>query len=169
MPTILISSFNVQFFFGGTSLLIVVGVGLDTAAQIEAHLISRSYEGFMKGKFQGPAWVVRSGNSEGDLLASWSGKGTQAKMVAEKSVTRKSPPVTCCVPPFVKDAHGRQGCHDTPVSWSLTKWWSGLFRNGCSRMTVAPVYSRRFPFRNVPQADALQECLQGLGKELDAR
>jgi preprotein translocase subunit SecY len=49
LPTILISSFNVQFFFGGTSLLIVVGVGLDTAAQIEAHLISRSYEGFMKG------------------------------------------------------------------------------------------------------------------------
>ena len=49
LPTVLIGSFNVQFFFGGTSLLIVVGVGLDTAAQIEAHLISRSYEGFMKG------------------------------------------------------------------------------------------------------------------------
>lgn len=49
LPTILISKFNVPFYFGGTSLLIVVGVGLDTAAQIEAHLISRSYEGFMKG------------------------------------------------------------------------------------------------------------------------
>lgn len=49
LPTILISEFNVPFYFGGTSLLIVVGVGLDTAAQIEAHLISRSYEGFMKG------------------------------------------------------------------------------------------------------------------------
>ncbi|MDH3998167.1 MAG: preprotein translocase subunit SecY, partial [Desulfuromonadales bacterium] len=49
LPTLLISQFNVQFFFGGTSLLIVVGVGLDTASQIEAHLISRSYEGFMKG------------------------------------------------------------------------------------------------------------------------
>ncbi|MDO9080468.1 MAG: preprotein translocase subunit SecY [Desulfuromonadales bacterium] len=49
LPTILISQFNVPFYFGGTSLLIVVGVGLDTAAQIEAHLISRSYEGFMKG------------------------------------------------------------------------------------------------------------------------
>lgn len=49
LPTILISRFNVPFYFGGTSLLIVVGVGLDTAAQIEAHLISRSYEGFMKG------------------------------------------------------------------------------------------------------------------------
>lgn len=49
LPTILISKFNVPFYFGGTSLLIVVGVGIDTAAQIEAHLISRSYEGFMKG------------------------------------------------------------------------------------------------------------------------
>jgi preprotein translocase subunit SecY len=49
LPTILISKFNVPFFFGGTSLLSVVGVGMDTASQIEAHLISRSYEGFMKG------------------------------------------------------------------------------------------------------------------------
>ena len=49
LPTVLISQLNVPFFFGGTSLLIVVGVGMDTAAQIEAHLVSRSYEGFMKG------------------------------------------------------------------------------------------------------------------------
>ncbi len=49
LPTLLIGQLNVPFYFGGTSLLIVVGVGLDTAAQIEAHLISRSYEGFMKG------------------------------------------------------------------------------------------------------------------------
>ena len=49
LPTLMIGQFNVPFFFGGTSLLIVVGVGMDTASQIEAHLISRSYEGFMKG------------------------------------------------------------------------------------------------------------------------
>jgi preprotein translocase subunit SecY len=49
LPTVLTLQLNVPFYFGGTSLLIVVGVGLDTAAQIEAHLISRSYEGFMKG------------------------------------------------------------------------------------------------------------------------
>ncbi len=49
LPTMLISQLNVPFFFGGTALLIVVGVGMDTASQIEAHLISRSYEGFMKG------------------------------------------------------------------------------------------------------------------------
>jgi preprotein translocase subunit SecY len=49
LPTLLIGQFNVPFYFGGTSLLIVVGVGLDTASQIESHLISRSYEGFMRG------------------------------------------------------------------------------------------------------------------------
>jgi preprotein translocase subunit SecY len=49
LPTLLIGQFNLPFYFGGTSLLIVVGVGLDTASQIESHLISRSYEGFMRG------------------------------------------------------------------------------------------------------------------------
>lgn len=49
LPTILIGEFGLPFYFGGTSLLIIVGVGMDTASQIEAHLISRSYEGFMKG------------------------------------------------------------------------------------------------------------------------
>ena len=38
--------FNVPFHFGGTSLMIVVGVALDTVQQIEAHLITRNYEGF---------------------------------------------------------------------------------------------------------------------------
>jgi preprotein translocase subunit SecY len=48
LPSILISYFNVPFFFGGTALLIVVGVALDTAGQIETHLLTRQYEGFMK-------------------------------------------------------------------------------------------------------------------------
>jgi len=49
IPTILISKFNLPFYFGGTALLIVVGVGMDTVAQIESHLITRNYEGFLKG------------------------------------------------------------------------------------------------------------------------
>ncbi|GBE37202.1 preprotein translocase subunit SecY [bacterium BMS3Bbin07] len=54
LPTILIKQFNVPFYFGGTSLLIVVGVALDTVSQIESHLITRSYEGFLrKGKVRG--------------------------------------------------------------------------------------------------------------------
>jgi preprotein translocase subunit SecY len=54
LPDILRGYFNVPFYFGGTSLLIVVGVGLDTISQIESHLITRSYEGFLKkGKVRG--------------------------------------------------------------------------------------------------------------------
>ncbi|HUA33707.1 MAG TPA: preprotein translocase subunit SecY [Candidatus Binataceae bacterium] len=48
LPTLLIARFNVPFVFGGTALLIVVGVALDTVAQIETHLLTRNYEGFMK-------------------------------------------------------------------------------------------------------------------------
>jgi preprotein translocase subunit SecY len=46
LPSILSASFNVPFYFGGTGLMIVVGVALDTAQQIESHLITRNYEGF---------------------------------------------------------------------------------------------------------------------------
>ncbi len=54
LPTILISKFNIPFFFGGTALLIVVGVGIDTISQIESHLHMRNYEGFMKqGRIKG--------------------------------------------------------------------------------------------------------------------
>ncbi len=46
LPTILAAKFDVPFRFGGTGLLIVVGVALDTVKQIEGHLITHSYEGF---------------------------------------------------------------------------------------------------------------------------
>jgi len=49
LPSVLISKFNLPFYFGGTALLIAVGVGMDTVAQIESHLITRNYEGFLKG------------------------------------------------------------------------------------------------------------------------
>jgi preprotein translocase subunit SecY len=48
LPEILISKLNVPFYFGGTSLLIIVGVALDTVSQIESHLVTRSYDGFLK-------------------------------------------------------------------------------------------------------------------------
>jgi preprotein translocase subunit SecY len=54
LPEFLIKRFNVPFYFGGTSLLIVVGVALDTVSQIESHLLTRSYEGFLKkGRLKG--------------------------------------------------------------------------------------------------------------------
>ncbi len=48
LPMILISWTNAPFYFGGTSLLIVIGVSLDTMSQIESHLITRQYDGLLK-------------------------------------------------------------------------------------------------------------------------
>jgi len=48
LPDFMIRWFNVPFYFGGTSLLIVVGVALDTVRQMESHLLTRHYEGFLK-------------------------------------------------------------------------------------------------------------------------
>lgn len=48
LPSILTTKFNVPFYFGGTALLIVVGVALDTMTQIESHMLARHYEGFLK-------------------------------------------------------------------------------------------------------------------------
>ena len=48
MPIIIFDAFNVPFRFGGTALLIVVGVALDTVQQMQQHMILRQYDGFMK-------------------------------------------------------------------------------------------------------------------------
>jgi preprotein translocase subunit SecY len=54
LPDYLIKYFNIPFYFGGTSLLIVVGVSLDTMQQIESHLVQRNYDGFLKkGRIRG--------------------------------------------------------------------------------------------------------------------
>jgi preprotein translocase subunit SecY len=54
LPYFMMKGMNVQFYFGGTGLLIVVGVALDTLQQIESHLLMRHYDGFMKkGKIKG--------------------------------------------------------------------------------------------------------------------
>ncbi len=48
LPMFLIQELNIPFYFGGTSLLIVVGVALDTLRQVESHLLQRHYDGFLK-------------------------------------------------------------------------------------------------------------------------
>jgi preprotein translocase subunit SecY len=48
LPTILINQTSATFYFGGTSILIVIGVALDTMKQLEAQLMMRNYEGFLK-------------------------------------------------------------------------------------------------------------------------
>ena len=53
-PRLILEGLNVAFYFGGTSLLIVVGVAMDTVQQIEAQLVMRHYEGFAKkGRMRG--------------------------------------------------------------------------------------------------------------------
>jgi preprotein translocase subunit SecY len=54
VPDLVFRAFNLPFAFGGTSVLIVVGVALDTLQQIESHLLMRHYEGFVKkGRIRG--------------------------------------------------------------------------------------------------------------------
>ncbi|MCP4231552.1 MAG: preprotein translocase subunit SecY [bacterium] len=54
MPTVMMKYMNVPFYFGGTALLIVVGVALDTMRQVESHLLMRHYDGFVKkGRIRG--------------------------------------------------------------------------------------------------------------------
>jgi preprotein translocase subunit SecY len=53
-PRFILDGLNVQFYFGGTSLLIVVGVAMDTVQQLEAQLVMRNYDGFVrKGRVRG--------------------------------------------------------------------------------------------------------------------
>ncbi len=57
LPWVLIANLEVNFYFGGTGLLIVVGVALDTLQQIESHLLMRHYDGFMKkGRIRGRSY-----------------------------------------------------------------------------------------------------------------
>lgn len=54
LPTYLVQYFHIPFFFGGTGLLIVVGVAMDTMQQVESHLVMRHYESFIKkGRVKG--------------------------------------------------------------------------------------------------------------------
>ena len=54
LPNFVTQGLGVSFFFGGTSLLIVVGVAMDTVQQIESQLVMRNYDGFLKkGRIRG--------------------------------------------------------------------------------------------------------------------
>jgi len=54
LPMLMARTANIDFAFGGTSLLIVVGVALETLRQIETHLLMRHYDGFLsKGRIRG--------------------------------------------------------------------------------------------------------------------
>ena len=77
-----------QFYFGGTSLLIVVGVAMDTVQQVESQLIMRHYDGFMKKtRIRGRRGLDRHDRrgqlDRGHARPAGSGKGTQAERLAQ--------------------------------------------------------------------------------------
>jgi preprotein translocase subunit SecY len=69
LPTILINQTSANFFFGGTSLLIVVAVALDTMKQLEAQLMMRNYQGFLeRGRSPGGPTAARRGALTGSAF-----------------------------------------------------------------------------------------------------
>ena len=73
----ILEGLNVQFYFGGTSLLIVVGVAMDTVNQIEAQLIMRHYDGF----------TPRSGRIRGRRSTFWMGRHALQAFARERRLS----------------------------------------------------------------------------------
>ena len=124
IPVMLAKRFGVPFYFGGTALLIVVGVGLDLIGQIEAHLVTRQYEGFVGGGAHAredramtcppPAAAGPAGRGQGHPGQAPGGRACAC---------RRSRRATCCArrSPRAARSGGRPAATWTPASWSRTR------------------------------------------------
>ena len=93
LPEILISQYSVPFYFGGTSLLIVVSVTMDTVAQIHSHLLAHQYEGLIKkAQAAGPDADEPDPSGAARRRQGHPGEAARSRHTASCS----SPPATCC-------------------------------------------------------------------------
>ena len=101
LPTWVTEGMGINFFFGGTSLLIVVGVAMDTVQQIESQLVMRNYEGFLKrGRVRGGARGRKIGLHPACASSCSARRGPGRARRRESCPAgwqcRRSPPVKCC-------------------------------------------------------------------------
>ena len=82
LPEILIANYNVPFYFGGTSLMIIVSVTMDTVTQVQSHLLAHQYEGLIR-KSRTTRQRARRGEADPARDRRAPGKGTQAKRLQD--------------------------------------------------------------------------------------
>ena len=158
LPEILISRYGVPFYFGGTSLMIIVSVTMDTITQMQSHLLAHQYDGLIKkNRTRGPAALNLI-----ILGPPGAGKGTQAKRLEQAyGIAQVFHGATCC---GLRSLPARRSACMPAPSWmpdsscptpsSSTCWASA----SASPIAPAALFWTGFP-RTVPQADALDAML----------
>ena len=95
LPEILISDYGLPFYFGGTSILIVVSVTMDTVTQIQSHLLAHQYEGLIRKArvHEGPTVRLHPAGP-----ARRRARAPRPSACGIATASRRSPPATCCAP-----------------------------------------------------------------------
>ena len=132
LPRFITEGMNVQFYFGGTSLLIIVGVAMDTVQQVESQLIMRHYDGFMKKtRIRGVGGAEPDGAEPRDDARPSGGRQRHAGgAVRAVRGFRRSRPATSCARPSLPAASS--GCAPRP-SWTAASWSATTLSSASSR------------------------------------